>query len=432
MLSRTACGVRQAAVRTLTKVLAWLSALTLLLFAGLAVQVVRDSRPLVPLDRTLTGAERLWAKQWLAAATPTGRRARERITLTLSEDQANILGAYLIERVGPGRVAVRLERDRARVAASLGLPWDPRGRFINLDLSLLAGERLPRIERARLAGLPLPRALVETLAERLTAALDQSGLIQRVAIKPDLALLTYEWHRDALAEVGSGLVSADERARMLRYQGQLMRYGAGRPKRAVIPLPELLTLVLTAAGRQDAAAAPTENRAAILALAAYVNRQGIRDPAQADATAPASVFRAVELRGRADLAAHFMTSAAITAGGGTTLADLVGLYKELSDSQGGSGFSFADLAADRAGTRFGEVATSERKSARLIQQAAARGLTEADIMPSIDGLPEGFSAAAFAAAFQDTKGPAYRRLTDHIERRIDALPFMQLVIKSFF
>lgn len=412
-------------MRRLTKALAWLLALTLLLFAGLAVQVVRDSRPLVPQERTLTGAERRWAKGWLAAATPHGRRDGERITLTLSEDQANILGAYLIERVGPGRVAVRLERDRARVAASLGLPWDPRGRFVNLELSLLAGERLPRIERARLAGLPLPQALAETLAERLTAALDQSGLIQRVAIEPDLALLTYEWHRDALAQVGSGLVSADERTRILRYQAQLMRYGAGRPKQVAIPLPDLLALVLAAAGRQDTAAAPTENRAAILALAAYVNGQGIRDPAEADAAAPDPVFRTVELRGRADLAQHFMTSAAITAGGGNTLSDLVGLYKELSDSQGGSGFSFADLAADRAGTRFGEVATAERKSARRIQQAAANGLTEADIMPSIDGLPEGFSAAAFAAAFQDTKGPAYRRLTDHIEQRIDALPFMQ-------
>ncbi len=160
-------------MRRLIKVLSCLLALTLLLFVGLAVQVDRDSRPLVPQDRTLTGAERAWAKQWLAAVKSHGRRDGEHITLTLSEDQANILGAYLLDRLGPGRVAVRLESDRARVAASLGLPWDPQGRFINLELSLLADERLPRIEQARLVGLPLPDTFLQTLTERLTEALDQ-------------------------------------------------------------------------------------------------------------------------------------------------------------------------------------------------------------------------------------------------------------------
>jgi hypothetical protein len=41
-------------------------------------------------------------------------------------------------------------------------------------------------------------------------------------------------------------------------------------------------------------------------------------------------------------------------------------------------------------------------------------------MPAIDGLPEGLSQDAFAAAFRDTKSAAYQRLLDHIERRIDA------------
>jgi len=37
---------------------------------------------------------------------------------------------------------------------------------------------------------------------------------------------------------------------------------------------------------------------------------------------------------------------------GTPLADAVGLWKELADARrGGSGFSFNDIAADRAGTR---------------------------------------------------------------------------------
>lgn len=46
-------------------------------------------------------------------------------------------------------------------------------------------------------------------------------------------------------------------------------------------------------------------------------------------------------------------------------------------------------------------------------------------MPAVAGLPEGLSAAAFAATFRDTQSPTYRRIAEHIERRIDALPFFR-------
>ena len=167
--------------------------------------------------------------------------------------------------------------------------------------------------------------------------------------------------------------------------------------------------------------ATAENRALILALAAYVNRRAIL-PAQEDPGAPSArprFFHPVVLRGRRDLAQHFITSAALTAQGGDALSDLVGLYKEVSDADGGSGFSFPDLTADRAGTRFAELAVGDVAGARALQSAARRGLREEDFMPPIDGLPEGLAKGDFAALYGDTRGPAYRRVSDEIERRID-------------
>jgi hypothetical protein len=409
----------------LIKVLSWLLTLTLLGLGALVVLVFLDSRPLVPEDRTLSAAERAWAREWLVAAKPHGLRDGERITLTLSEREANIIGNYLIDKVGQGRVDVRLTADGARVAASLGLPWDPEQRFVNLDLSLAGGERLPRIEQARLAGLPLPENLVQTIAERLVNALDQARLLHHVDLQPDLALLTYEWHRDALANLGSGLVSADERARILTYQHALVSYAAAHPKPPTIALADLLAVVLSAAQDAPQSDPAAENRAAILALAAYANQQYIRDPDQPDAGSARTRFRPVALLGRGDLAQHFMTSAALAAQGGTALSDLVGLFKEVADSRGGSGFSFADLAADRAGTRFANLATGKRQDAQAVQAAAREGLTADDLMPAIDRLPEGMNAAAFAAAFQDTKSPAYRSAVAAIERDIDALRLFQ-------
>jgi uncharacterized protein YfiM (DUF2279 family) len=61
------------------------------------------------------------------------------------------------------------------------------------------------------------------------------------------------------------------------------------------------------------------------------------------------------LLGRYDSAQHFVISAALAAWAGEPAANAIGVYKEIDDSRRGSGFSFADLAADRAGTRFGEV-----------------------------------------------------------------------------
>ncbi len=411
-------------MRFILKTLIWLLTLAVLAVAALAVLVFLDSRPLVPKDRTLSADERAWAREWLHAVRPRGMKEGERMTLTLSESEANVLGAYLIDKLGEGRIAVRLDDNRARLAASLGLPWDPKGSFVNLELAVTGSEPLPKIEGARLAGVPLPGGLLQTLADRLIRALDQSQVLQGVVLKPDLALLTYEWHPHALEHVGSGLVSPEERARMIRYQGILARDGEGRPRGQPIPLADLLSQLLLEAGNRapDGQANPVaENRAAILALAAYTNRRTVRDPADLGSKTRTIPFRAVALRGRTDLAQHFMTSAALAAQGGDALSDLLGLFKEIRDSDGGSGFSFADLAADRAGTRFAHLATGNRAGALAVQGFAQQGLAEDDIMPPIDGLPEGIGKHAFAVDYRDTKSPAYRAIADRIERRIERL-----------
>jgi hypothetical protein len=77
------------------------------------------------------------------------------------------------------------------------------------------------------------------------------------------------------------------------------------------------------------------------------------------------------------------------------LADAVGPWKELADARsGGSGFSFNDFAADRAGTRFGVLAV--RDPARL-QARLAAGLTDADLMPQVSDLPEYLPQSEFVA-----------------------------------
>ncbi|MFZ0789076.1 MAG: hypothetical protein WAM94_05575, partial [Chromatiaceae bacterium] len=131
-------------MRLLIKTLGWLLTLAVLAATAATVLLFLDSGPLVPEERTLTAAEQAWANEWLHGVRRKAMKDGARGTLTVSEAEANVLAAYLIDRLGQGRAAVRIEDNRARAAASLGLPWDPNGSFLNLEITVVGTDRLPR------------------------------------------------------------------------------------------------------------------------------------------------------------------------------------------------------------------------------------------------------------------------------------------------
>lgn len=124
------------------------------------------------------------------------------------------------------------------------------------------------------------------------------------------------------------------------------------------------------------------------------------------------------MRGRRDLALHFICSAYLTAQSGTWVAGAAGLLKEATDAQSASGFSFADLAADQAGIRFAEKVLTKH----FDLQGLAREFSVADYLPAVGDLPEGLSREAFQQRFGDGSNRQYRELIDLIQARIAALP----------
>jgi hypothetical protein len=116
-----------------------------------------------------------------------------------------------------------------------------------------------------------------------------------------------------------------------------------------------------------------------------------------------------------------MISAALSANTGGPFADAVGIYKEVADARGGSGFSFNDIAADRAGSRLGELAEG-RDSARRLQARLSVPLTERVLMPDTRDLPEFMPEAEFMRRFGGVGAPAYARMMADIDARIAALP----------
>lgn len=415
-------------MRLLFNLLGGLLGLALVLGTALTLLLARDGQPLVPDAPDLTPAERALAQAWLREARPKRRAADGTITLTLTEREANLLLAYLMDRLGQGRARLLLGEDRAQLVASLALPWVLDGRFVNLDLELSGSGRPPRVERLSLSGLPLPRSLAQTLATRALEALDEEHLLRSIQIEPGRIRVTYVWQPETLAALSRRLLSPQDWEPMLAYQDLLQDDARGHRQGEGVPLAALLGRLLVEAEVRSRDVDPVaENRALILALAAYVNGHYLPRSAEngdtASAAPPAAPRpRRVLLDGRVDLAQHFMTSAAIATRGGDALSELSGLFKEVADSRGGSGFSFADLAADRAGSRFALLATGNPAGARAIQALAHQGLAERDFMPTTDGLPEGLDHGQLVAGLSGAENQTYRRLTSQIDRRIGALP----------
>ena len=90
--------------------------------------------------------------------------------------------------------------------------------------------------------------------------------------------------------------------------------------------------------------------------------------------------------------------------------------------EGGSGFSFIDLAADKAGTRFGEMATSSPENARKIQKTMSGIKDYTDFMPDPRDLPEHMNETEFKQRYQFIDSPTYKTLSKQIDDRIAATP----------
>ena len=122
--------------------------------------------------------------------------------------------------------------------------------------------------------------------------------------------------------------------------------------------------------------------------------------------------------GRGDFAQHYLVSAALAAEAGGPLADALGALKEVGDTRGGSGFSFTDIAANRAGARLGELAV---RAPGRVQALLAGAPQDTALLPAVDDLPEFMGRREFEARFGGVGAPAYEAMISRIDARLDAL-----------
>jgi hypothetical protein len=321
------------------------------------------------------------------------------------------------------------------VGSSAAALAGPFGRWLNIELQLQETGGLPAIASARLGGLPLPAWLLDRLAQQ---ALARSGftaewqlaqdVVRRIRFESGHALVVYAWQPDSVQRVMASLLTPAELERLKPYQDRLVDITTG-VQGWQLPLVQAMAPLFELAARRTAAGhdGVAENRAALVVLTLFANGRHVGSVAPAARGWARPRPLRLMLGGRMDFPQHFLVSAALVTEGTSPLSRAIGLYKEVADSRGGSGFSFNDVAANRAGTRFGELALEQAQELqrRVAGGANGRALRDEDLIPAVADLPEFMPEAEFRKRFGGIGAPAYEAMLSDIDRRIAGLPLLR-------
>lgn len=393
---------------------------------GLLLVLALDDQPLVTNVAPLSPEELTRAERVLREHDPRQQPELRDRTLSLSAQDVNALVGYLGQRVGMAATRATLGTGEVRLVGSRELPENPAGRFLNLEATLRARGTELSLGDLRVGRIAVPDALAAWVWRRTWEQLaKEPGFriaresVREVQVAPDTLRVRYEWRPDLVGAARDQFVPPADRERLMAFQRKLLASLATVPPGQSLPLASAFRDLTGEEPPGDDPAA--ENRALLLVLAAHALGKDLRLLAPDAEATPRRRVRLV-LRGRVDLAQHFLASAAVTAASGSAVSEALGLSKELADARGGSGFSFTDLAADRAGTRFGELAVRSPDTARAWRTRLAAQTMETDFMPAVDGLPEFLSESELQRRYGEVGSPAYQEMLDEVDRRVSACP----------
>jgi hypothetical protein len=393
-----------------------------------------ESYPLVTPTQGLSLRDVDRIKYLLKRNDPRNLRAGEIKTLSISERDLNLLVSYSLSHMN--RLDTRIDLHPGSLSAHLtvSLPENPIGSYLNVSVLLSQVSDSLRVEDVQIGRLMMPAWLVNSLLQYLHRFLlryeeyhDVIKTVNGFRLTENKLLVVYQWQPALARQIrtkGHNLLFSDQdKARLLAYADLLSQLSHTRHGRTA-PLTEFLQPMFSLASKRTAAGhdPKKENRTLIMVLAMYISGADVSKFLSTCAEENCMQPRRLSLTlfDRWDLVQHFVISAAITVSSSGGLADALGLFKELDDSKGGSGFSFADLASDRAGVRFAEMSIASREQARVLQARMSEKLSETDFMPRIDHLPEAIMELEFKRHYGDVDSPAYRLLDREIERRVAA------------
>lgn len=363
-----------------------------------------------------------------AAAISALRRIRDHsgqaapTDIFLSNEELNQALRLAARAAGFPRTTTTIQPEAITFQSSLDLPF---GLWLNLSATAEPSDSgFPRVT-GHLGRLPVPaiamRMLIDVYLDRLRTKgiviadpdtlihgmeVVSTGVRAKIQLPPETTLFDVV-NRDPAPRAERALVIA-----------QYCRLAA---LQQTAPATDLSTLFRQSFSVEEKGASEdAANRARLVAVAMIVVSRdagtlaGVKESAIADCPDAAGQ---VSLQGRVDLAQHLTLSAAIAVTVNQAFSRRLGVWKELADSNtGGTGFSFVDLSADRAG-----LVLAKRLSAPETASQTARRMQTIDekqLLPiAALAFSEGLSEEQFRARYISPESKAY----DDMVGRIDAV-----------
>ena len=403
-----------------------------------------EDKPLPFKAATVTSDRKRGLVRLIRSKSPRSLPEGRTHTLRLTDRDVNVLLSWGLSLGSPDRKArVEFASDYGTFAASLGVTRDEgKPRFLNVQLDgglrIDRGNLRFRVHECRLGRVKIPGWLINPWCPVVASVLRHDRrskpfleAIEAAKIWPGWIEATYTrvnlppgFREDLFgpSTAGEKLLAAT------RTHVQHLLATVEQLPRGQRPTFEMCfqTVFALARNRSIEGDPVAENRAAIFALGTLLGHRRLEEflgtvvPSRGSRTARRALQR-VPVRERTDWTKHFCVSAALALLSDTAVSDAAGLLKEELDADvGGSGFSFADLLADRAGTTFAVQATRNEASARAMQNRLAEGFQFDEIFPPAADLPEGIPDAELQSRYGGVGGEAYLRLIEEIEQRIAA------------
>jgi hypothetical protein len=435
---------REARRRLLLAVAAMVLAAPILL--GLALLAVAERDPLVRESPVVTSEGKRRLYYLLRHKNPKNLDAGETRSISLGARDIDLLLAWGLPVVlGEGRGNARvdlLSPQEATVSLTLSFPT-PMGspRYFNIvagaRMQIDSGRVILANPSLRLGRLVLPdqplrwlSPVISTLIQGERRVRPVLAGVQSLDISRGRVTLVYgrmELPPRLLAAFIWGEGSNEEMRVAVRSHIEGLLEVAPRLPSGDRGLGVALEVAFARARERSVTSSPVlENRAALLALGILLGHSRLEDFVGQVMDEPdwrrAAPLARTTLRGRDDWTKHFFVSAALTVLSAQAPSDAIGLFKEELDAGGGSGFSFGDLMADRAGTTFAILATRDGAAARALQERLAGGVRVDDFFPEAADLPEDIQDAELHARYGGVGGPLFRQYTAEVERRLWSCP----------
>lgn len=367
------------------------------------------------------------------------------VLLFAEENELNAVAAFANRTIPilSGRISIE---DMGMVAVmTLQLPENPFGRYINTRIYFSPSDNGLDISKFAVGKIRIHHSIAQLFIKTSLNILLGNGqgtaifdAVKKVSFKdqvvsvqftplPDIKM-RFNMFKDRIKKFRDSVNPVCDPAIVKIYYKKLIEIERTFQSDQKISLSKFMAPLFELANRRSNTGNHSEeNAAALLALSVYAGHwrfeQFTGDVRSDQMPSNPSITKNMVLAGRQDLRLHFIVSAGIKVIADAGVSFAAGEFKELLDAQyGGSGFSFADLAADRAGTYFAQMAISDSKNSEKLQRIIMRNPEETVFFPDIRWLPEGISQDRFKAEFEHVASDRYKALVNSIDQQIMNLP----------